>query len=153
MNTINNSIQNALINNYYNNNTTVQEQNKIKNHDLNSSTINATEDVMQLSNQNNGTTLLGKSLNVLVENETITQDQKIAIEDAFNSNTNSLGTYTRNPKDPLSSLVKNGVITKDQVTSIKSSLKRHQDQQVATKKALMAKMQAFNSSSDDDGWL
>lgn len=153
MNTINNNIQDALINSLYNNTITAPEQNKIKKQEQNSNTINASEDLVQLSNQNNGTNLLSKSLDVLVQNETITQDQKTAIEDAFNSNTNSLGTYTRKPTDPLSNLVKNGTITKDQVTSIKSALKTQQKQQAAIKEALTLKAQAFNSGSDDNEWL
>lgn len=153
MNTINNPIQNALLSSLYNNTTTVQEQNKINQQQQNSSTINTKEDVLQLSNESDSTNLLRKSLTVLVQNGTITQDQVTAIEDAFKSNTNSLGTYSRKPTDPFGNLVKNGVISQDQATSIKGSLKRHQDQQVAMQKVLTAKMQAFNSGADDDGWL
>ncbi|GKU24912.1 hypothetical protein [Clostridium folliculivorans] len=64
-------------------------------------------------------------LESLVSSGTITEDQKTAIQDAFNSSMklNVAGTYGSRPTNPISKLVSSGVISQNQADSIKETFK------------------------------
>ncbi|CAB1262716.1 hypothetical protein ACFHWD_15910 [Clostridium sp. MT-14] len=80
------------------------------------STLNS----LQTSNTNN---ILNSTLDSLVENNTITQEQENSIKNAISSLNTASSTYSNtNSQSPLDKLVSSGIITQDQEDSIKSAL-------------------------------
>lgn len=79
--------------------------------------------VLNSSQTSNTTDTFDSTLDSLVSNGTITQDQENSIKSAFTSAKNSFSSYSNTSSQfPLDNLVSNGTITQNQEDSIKSAL-------------------------------